>query len=62
MTRIVVRGVVLAALVSVSLVAPAWAQGSLGAIAGVVLDDSGAALPGATFECGRDRRQSDDGF
>jgi hypothetical protein len=48
MARIFVRGVVLTALFSVSLALPAWAQGSLGAIAGVVLDQSGAALPGVT--------------
>jgi len=48
MARRVFRGVVLTALFSVILVLPAWAQGSLGAIAGVVMDESGGALPGVT--------------
>jgi hypothetical protein len=53
MTWIVVRGVVLTALVCVSLTLPAWAQGSLGAIAGVVTDESGAAMPGVTVTLSR---------
>jgi hypothetical protein len=48
MTWIVVRGAVLTALLCVGLTLPVWAQGSLGAIAGVVMDSSGAALPGVT--------------
>ena len=48
MARIVVRGVVLTVLLSVCMALPGWAQGSLGAISGVVMDQSGAALPGVT--------------
>ncbi len=48
MARIVVRGVVLTALLSVCLAPPARAQGSLDAISGVVMDQSGGALPGVT--------------